>query len=590
MRLKIGEFIADDSTDTLARGDVTTKIERRAMAVLSMLAEKPGAVRSKDEIIHTVWGDIAISDHSVAIVISQLRRAFGDDKTDPRYLKTVPKRGYSLIAPVARLDDAEAALQSAGSAHSQHAVKPRRIPLALVAAAAALLAGVGAVAFEARPRSTVIYVADFVNESGAAANDSVAFALTDMSASGLSGVDGLSVRRWRADPKTFHDDEALVLAGRVISDGDRLVAVAQIADGASAVLGGSAVTIERKGLVGAASAIVEEAARAAGRPRASGTSAAVVLNETTADYWRARFLAARRDHESLRAARDLLNGVIAERPDFAPAHAALADIYAHKTGEVLGLPRVDTFAEASRHLAAAQRIGGETSETAVTASLLLFYRDRDIDGARRLIERAVDLDRQNALAWQTRAMILSATGEDAKALASVERAEKIDPASDSILWDKVWFLYCAGRYDAALSAARRAQQVSAPNHLYLALINAALGREDEAFKAWARRATVRGLAAPPEGQGAKADYQALLAAMAADPAYDDYVPPRAILKLKAGDRAGAVADLAAAGSPRDNWMMIWASRIPDLQPLRSDPRVAPLLGGLTALPAEKPPT
>ncbi len=55
------------------------KVERRAMAVLVHLAQRRGEVVSKDGLIEAVWGPVAISDHSVAIVISQLRRALGDE-------------------------------------------------------------------------------------------------------------------------------------------------------------------------------------------------------------------------------------------------------------------------------------------------------------------------------------------------------------------------------------------------------------------------------------------------------------------------------------------------------------------------------
>jgi hypothetical protein len=70
--------------------------------------------------------------------------------------------------------------------------------------------------------------------------------------------------------------------------------------------------------------------------------------------------------------------------------------------------------------------------------------------------------------------------------------------------------------------------------------------------------------------------------------YEDYAPPAAILRLKAGDKEGAVALLAAAGAPRESWMILWADRLPDLRPLQDDPRVAPLFGGLASLPVEKP--
>src|SRR5215218_7072636 len=99
MRIQVGDWLADDAADTLQRGGERRKLERRAMAVLMELARRPGEVLSRDELVLAVWGRHAISDHSVAIVISDLRRAFGDDRGEPRYIETITKRGYRLVAP-----------------------------------------------------------------------------------------------------------------------------------------------------------------------------------------------------------------------------------------------------------------------------------------------------------------------------------------------------------------------------------------------------------------------------------------------------------------------------------------------------------
>lgn len=116
MKWRIGEWLACGETDTL-RSDVTQrKLERRAMEALLVLAEHAGRVVMKDELIAAVWGRLAVSDHSVAMVVSQLRRALGDDARSPRYIETITKRGYRLIAacePIAtevRSDAVSAAL------------------------------------------------------------------------------------------------------------------------------------------------------------------------------------------------------------------------------------------------------------------------------------------------------------------------------------------------------------------------------------------------------------------------------------------------------------------------------------------------
>src|SRR6185295_5637713 len=98
MKWRIGEWTACSDTDTLSSANAQRKLERRAMETLVALAERAGEVVKKDELIAAVWGRIAVSDHSVAMVISQLRRALGDDARAPRYIETITKRGYRMIA------------------------------------------------------------------------------------------------------------------------------------------------------------------------------------------------------------------------------------------------------------------------------------------------------------------------------------------------------------------------------------------------------------------------------------------------------------------------------------------------------------
>lgn len=99
MKLRIGDWVACTDTDTIRRNDALHKLERRAMETLVALGQRSGEVVKKDDLIEAVWGRIAVSDHSVAMVISQLRRALQDDARAPRYIQTITKRGYRLIVP-----------------------------------------------------------------------------------------------------------------------------------------------------------------------------------------------------------------------------------------------------------------------------------------------------------------------------------------------------------------------------------------------------------------------------------------------------------------------------------------------------------
>jgi len=139
---RIGEWTACSDTDTLSSNGAQHKLERRAMEALVVLAERAGDVVKKDELIAAVWGRLAVSDHSVAMVISQLRRAFGDDARAPRYIETITKRGYRLIAPCAPLGTQS--LSHPRAARISLAMLSSASPVMLISAGAAL-AGIGAV-------------------------------------------------------------------------------------------------------------------------------------------------------------------------------------------------------------------------------------------------------------------------------------------------------------------------------------------------------------------------------------------------------------------------------------------------------------
>ena len=85
----------------LRRGSVTddaghsiTTLRPQAAEILKALAAKPGEIVTKDELMQTVWGNIAVSDDSLVQCVIEIRKALGDDKH--RIVRTLPKRGYVL--------------------------------------------------------------------------------------------------------------------------------------------------------------------------------------------------------------------------------------------------------------------------------------------------------------------------------------------------------------------------------------------------------------------------------------------------------------------------------------------------------------
>jgi len=70
------------------------------MEVLHFLASHQGEVLSKDSIIRAVWVDSFVGDESLTYSLRELRRTLNDDVHQPKYVETIPRRGYRLIAAV----------------------------------------------------------------------------------------------------------------------------------------------------------------------------------------------------------------------------------------------------------------------------------------------------------------------------------------------------------------------------------------------------------------------------------------------------------------------------------------------------------
>ncbi len=96
----LADWRVEPSLNRLLRGDHTVQVEPKLMDVLSFLAKNAGEVVSKDDITNAVWTDQFITDSVVTRAIAALRRALEDDAHNPRYIETISKRGYRLIATV----------------------------------------------------------------------------------------------------------------------------------------------------------------------------------------------------------------------------------------------------------------------------------------------------------------------------------------------------------------------------------------------------------------------------------------------------------------------------------------------------------
>ena len=100
----VGGWLVVPSLNRVSRGEETVRLEIKLMEVLVHLAERTGELVSKRELIDAVWKVEVISDGTLTRAIALLRKALGDEARNPRFIETIPKRGYRFIAPVEFVD------------------------------------------------------------------------------------------------------------------------------------------------------------------------------------------------------------------------------------------------------------------------------------------------------------------------------------------------------------------------------------------------------------------------------------------------------------------------------------------------------
>jgi len=96
----VDKWLIDPLSNRIKCDNKETKLEPKVMAVLLCLAKNPGEVIQREQIEETAWAGMVVGYGSLASAIIKLRKAFGDDSKKRRYIETVSKKGYRLIADI----------------------------------------------------------------------------------------------------------------------------------------------------------------------------------------------------------------------------------------------------------------------------------------------------------------------------------------------------------------------------------------------------------------------------------------------------------------------------------------------------------
>jgi len=483
-RLMLGEWSVDPARDVLARAGESIKLEPKAMEVLVFLAGRPGTVVAQRDLEAAVWRDVIVTPQSVYQAIAQLRRVLGDDARQPRYIETVPRRGYRLVAPVEWVEDVPA--PAIASRPAETAAVPT--PAASRPRDGRWLAGAGFVLVLA----SILIGAAFLNRSAVseapksiavmtiqnAAQDAdssyLAEAITEELVNALGQVDGLRVvarnstraaEKLSSDPREVAEqlDVTHVLEGTVRRVEGRVRVMATLVDGRTGYHEWSR-SFERPAAnllrlptdiaVSAASALRLVLVGDAG----VGGSRVGTRNPTAYDYYMlGQQRAAERTAFGLAEAERYFQQAFETDAQFAAAYAALADVY------------VAEFHYANRP------------------------RSEAFDLAAPLLERALEIDPKFGFARALQGSIALELGDYPRAAEELTQAAVLAPnEAKTQLWlGGAWF--AQGRLEPALAAFDRGLELDPLSfilHGRRAVLLQSLGRPAEADESVTRAVTL----------------------------------------------------------------------------------------------------
>ncbi len=95
----LGEWFVHPDDGTVTRAGEEHQLDPKVTEVLLYLTDHPGEVLPRERLIQAVWWDAAVTDDVLTHAISELRKAIEDDPKHPRYIETLPRRGYRLMVP-----------------------------------------------------------------------------------------------------------------------------------------------------------------------------------------------------------------------------------------------------------------------------------------------------------------------------------------------------------------------------------------------------------------------------------------------------------------------------------------------------------
>ena len=623
-RLRFDDFELDVRAGQLRKRGVRLRLQGQPLQVLAALLNRSGDVVTREELRSEIWSaDTFVDfDHSLHNAIARIREALADSAETPRYIETLPRRGYRFIAPVER-EEAQAPPSSAESA-LPHEVsvtprvsKPRAFLvtalLALLVIAFAWLARTGThPTSAAAPRLNSIAVLPLSNLSGDPSEEFFADGMTEQLITDLAKVGSLrvvsrtSVIRYKGTKKGLPEiarelNVDAIVEGSVIRSGQRVRVTAQLLQ-APTDRHLWAETYDRDlgdvlKLQGELADAIAQQVRAQLTPQQQAQlRRADVVNPAAYDSYlkgRLYFTTEFTKPASLKKAQQDFEASIQQDPHFALAYAGLADTYLYLafTG---ALQKDPAYRSAKQALAKALELDDTIGEAHDALGVLSWRFDWDWDAAERELNRAIALAPSYSCAHEDRAIFLGFIGRRSEALAEIAKINQMDYGFSAAMAESITY-YELRDYPGLVEASKRGLLLDPEDaflHYLLGVGYEATGKLPEAISEYQKAMKMGD--GPSAAVALAHAYSALGEKTEADKLLRDlerkskktYLSPYTMATLYAnlGDNDKAFEFLEKAYSEKSLELSFWLKSDLLLDSLRPDPRFQTILRrlGLTA--------
>jgi len=499
--VRFGTYEVSLQSGEVRKAGLRIRVQQQPMKLLEMLLEHPGEVVTREELRSRVWPSESFGDFDQAlnIAIGKLRSALGDSAENPRFIETLPKRGYRFIADVSVVDvdarprrqqpvagdlpatDPGHKIQDAGLVVAPiRRLWPRRWVVGALALVIIIIISVSILSvwrFRSRPpapsgiRSIAVLPLD--NLSGDASQNYFADGMTDELITDLAQISALrvisrtSVMIYKGARKPLPQiarelNVDAVVEGTVLHSGDQVRITAQLIEASTdkhlwsqTYAGELRDTLALQNRV--ASAIADQIRiNLTPREQAELRSAKAVNPEAYQSYLKGRYFWNKRTADGLKAALAYFNQAIEEDPKYAQAYSGLADTYALLGDWQYGVMSFkEALPKAKATAIKALELDSSLSEAHTSLGYSLRAFDWDFDSAGKEFQRAIELNPGYATAHHWNAMNLGLLGRPKEALVEMRKAENLDPLSLIINADLAEFLLLTHSYDESVKQGRK---------------------------------------------------------------------------------------------------------------------------------------